>query len=188
METIDEASDNGTICRFSCKVEAIGCGINNDTICDLFRGTIWQFYTMCYDFDVLASYCYTRVETIVRLPKINLMSSFCCCTSLRAGFQVYLTKRWVLICHQSSTIRFVVALSWIHYTLFLDLLANGGSKCGRCLAGGRGCLLKGPHLIPSLSELSSILRLPHFVIFHQLISFVCCKAGTNVRTLCPSGV
>ena len=23
-------------------------------------------------------------------------------------------------------------------------------RCGRCLAGGRGCLLKGPHLIPSL--------------------------------------
>ena len=37
-------------------------------------------------------------------------------------------------------------------------------RCGRCLAGGRGCLLKGPHLIPSLK-----FRLPYLINVHQSI-------------------
>ena len=40
-------------------------------------------------------------------------------------------------------------------------------RCGRCLAGGRGCLLKGPHLIPSLN-----FRLPHLKNVHQLIGLL----------------
>ena len=39
-------------------------------------------------------------------------------------------------------------------------------RCGRCLAGGRGCLLKGPHLIPSLIK----FRLPYMINAHQSIN------------------
>ena len=118
METIDYATNNGTICRFL------------QSWCDWFRNQqryhLWYFWkeqfgsAYCvYAHGVLASYFLIRVETIVWLLKIILLPSFCWCTSLRAGFQVYLSQRWVLICHQGSTIRFVVVLSWIHHTLYL---------------------------------------------------------------------
>ena len=53
-------------------------------------------------------------------------------------------------------------------------------RCGRCLAGGRGCLLKGPHLIPSLK-----FRLPYLINVHQSINpFLLKSRGTKY---CPSG-
>ena len=124
METIDNASNNGTIWRFSCKVDAIGCIINNKTICYLFDRNNLAYLHCVWVSVVLACYYFARVETITRHLKINLLSPFCCCTSLRAGFQVYLSKRWVLICHQSSTIRFVVVFCWIYNTLFPDMLGE----------------------------------------------------------------
>ena len=53
-------------------------------------------------------------------------------------------------------------------------------RCGRCLAGGRGCLLKGPHLIPSLK-----FRLPYLINVHQSIDpFLLKSRGMQY---CPSG-
>ena len=53
-------------------------------------------------------------------------------------------------------------------------------RCGRCLAGGRGCLLKGPHLIPSLK-----FRLPYLINVHQSINpFLLKSRGMKY---CPSG-
>ena len=53
-------------------------------------------------------------------------------------------------------------------------------RCGRCLAGGRGCLLKGPHLIPSLK-----FRLPYLINVHQSINpFLLKSRGMKY---CPLG-
>ena len=53
-------------------------------------------------------------------------------------------------------------------------------RCGRCLAGGRGCLLKGPHLIASLK-----FRLPYLINVHQSINpFLLKSRGMKY---CPSG-
>ena len=53
-------------------------------------------------------------------------------------------------------------------------------RCGRCLAGGRGCLLKGPHLIPSLK-----FRLPYLINVHQSINHFLLKS--RGMKYCPSG-
>ena len=53
-------------------------------------------------------------------------------------------------------------------------------RCGRCLLGGRGCLLKGPHLIPSLK-----FRLPYLINVHQSINPFLLKSGG--MKYCPSG-
>ena len=53
-------------------------------------------------------------------------------------------------------------------------------RCGRCLAGGRGCLLKGPHLIPSLK-----FRLPYLINVHQSIDLFLLKS--RGMQYCPSG-
>ena len=55
---------------------------------------------------------------------------------------------------QGSTIWFVG--SWISFLgsllfFWLFVWADGINKCGWCLAGGRGCWLKGPHQIASVS-------------------------------------
>ena len=131
----------------------------------------------------------TALSVLIRLLALCQLNfkdcHFVVCTSLRAGFQVYLSKLWVLICHQSSTIPFVVVFSKTEKLLFPGFVGQDGcAECGRCLAGGRGCLLKGPHLIPSLSELSPILRLPHFDMPTNWLVFDCCKAGTLVLQVC----
>ena len=103
-------------------------------------------------------------------------------TSLRAGFQVYLSYLWVLRCYQSSAIRFVDTFCLISLSGFIP--GNVGRmdaivRCGRCLAGGRGCLLKGPHLIPSLK-----FRLPYLINVHQSINpFLLKSRGMKY---CPS--
>ena len=51
-------------------------------------------------------------------------------------------------------------------------------RCGRCLAGGRGCLLKGPHLIPSLK-----FRLPYLINANQSIDPSLLKSNTVLRVI-----
>ena len=73
-------------------------------------------------------------------------------TSLRAGFQVYLSKFWVV--DVTKAVRYDL-LIYCLISLSGFIPGNVGRmdatvRCGRCLAGGRGCLPKGPHLIPSL--------------------------------------
>ena len=53
-------------------------------------------------------------------------------------------------------------------------------RCGRCLAGGRGCLLKGPHLIPSLK-----IWLPYLINVHRSIGPFLLKSRD--MQYCPSG-
>ena len=164
-----------------------------------------------------------EVETIAKLLRSIL---FVAATSLRAGFQVYLSKLWVADVTKALRYDLLVCcfLSQIIWTfLLLQPLLELGSKstslssgfsdvikavrydllkscfisfsgdipgsdgwmdtivrCGRCLAGGRGCLLKGPHLIPSLN-----FRLPYLTNVHQLISpFLLLKQGMEY---CPWG-
>jgi len=46
----------------------------------------------------------------------------------------------------------------LFYILILMFGAGGFlSRDGWCLAGGRGCLLKGPHQIPGTSKITSFL-------------------------------
>ena len=129
---------------------------------------------------------FVGADTIARTLSVNLRENhFVVCTFLRAGFQVYLSKLWVLICHQSSTIPFVVVW-FINSSLLLPGFVgrDGCAKCGRCLAGGRGCLLKGPHLIPSLSEFLPILGLPHFEMPTNYLVFDRGKRGHFVLQVC----
>ena len=94
-------------------------------------------------------------------------------TSLSSGFSdVIKAARYDLLIH--------CLISWSGF-----IPGNVGRmdtivRCGRCLAGGRGCLLKGPHLIPSLK-----FRLPYLINVHQSIDpFLLKSRGMQY---CPSG-
>ena len=92
-------------------------------------------------------------------------------TSCRAGFQVYLFQPWVLrtrprqydtICSKLDLIFRFFVFSW------LIVWANGVSKCGWRLAGGRGCWLKDLHHVSIVSWFFHhflhflFIRLSHF--------------------------
>ena len=66
-------------------------------------------------------------------------------TSLSPGFCVHRPRQYDTICWELNLISGFFAFFW------LIVWADGINKCGWCLAGGRGCWLKGPHQIPSVS-------------------------------------
>ena len=70
----------------------------------------------------------------------------------------------VLRCYQGSAIRFVCLITRSGFIPGNVGRMDAIVRCGRCLAGGRGCLLKGPYLIPSLK-----FRLPYLINVHQPI-------------------
>ena len=86
-------------------------------------------------------------------------------TSLSSGFSdVIKAARYDLLIH--------CLISWSGFIPGNVERMDAIVRCGRCLAGGRGCLLKGPHLIPSLT-----FRLPYLInAINRLIPF-CWKAG-----------
>ena len=96
---------------------------------------------------------------ILSLPLLGLGSKY---TSLRPGFCVHRPKQYNTTSWELSLISEFFDFFWL-----IDW-ADGISKCGWCLAGGRGCWLKGPHQIPSVSWIyiilytSTFIRLPHF--------------------------
>ena len=87
--------------------------------------------------------------------------------------------------HLINYVRGNQLFSYHHLLITLFIPGNVGRmdaivRCGRCLAGGRGCLLKGPHLIPSLK-----FRLPYLINVHQSINpFLLKSRGMKY---CPSG-
>ena len=84
-------------------------------------------------------------------------------TSLSPGFCVHRPRQYDTICWELNLISGFFAFLW------LIVWADGINKCGWCLAGGRGCWLKGPHQIPSVSWIFH-----HSLHFHiyQIVSFV----------------
>ena len=79
---------------------------------------------------------------ILSLPLLGLGSKS---TSLRPGFFVRRPRQYNSICWELNLISEFFAFFW------LIAWADGINKCGWCLAGGRGCWLKGLHQIPSVS-------------------------------------
>ena len=76
------------------------------------------------------------------LPFLGLSSK---CTSLSPQFSVCRPSQYDTICWELNPIsRFFVFFWFIVW-------ADGINKCGWCLAGGRGCWLKGSHQIASVS-------------------------------------
>ena len=66
-------------------------------------------------------------------------------TSLSPGFCVHRPRQYDTICWELNHISGFFGFFW------LIVWADGINKCGWCLAGGRGCWLKGLHQIPSVS-------------------------------------
>ena len=97
---------------------------------------------------------------ILSLPLLGLCSKS---SSLRPGFCVLRPRQHITICWELNLICGFFAFFW------LIAWADGINKCGWCLAGGRGCWLKGPHQIPSVSWIYH-----HSLHFHiyQIASFV----------------
>ena len=103
---------------------------------------------------------------ILTIPLLGLCSKSTCLSP------------WFSICspRQYSTIRWQLNLISGFFAFFWwTVWAGGINKCGWRLAGGRGCCLKGPHQIPSVSWIFH-----HSLYFHiyQIVSFV-------PRILCP---
>ena len=94
-------------------------------------------------------------------------------TSLSSGFSdVIKAARYDLLIH--------CLISWSGFIPGNVGRMDAIVRCGRCLAGGRGCLLKGPHLIPSLK-----FRLPYLINVHQSINpFLLKSRGMKY---CPLG-
>ena len=94
-------------------------------------------------------------------------------TSLSSGFSdVIKAARYDLLIH--------CLVSWSGFIPGNVWRMDAIVRCGRCLAGGRGCLLKGLHLIPSLK-----FRLPYLINVHQSINpFLLKSRGMKY---CPSG-
>ena len=65
--------------------------------------------------------------------------------NLSPGFCVRRPRQYNTICWELNLISGFFAFLW------LIVWADGINKCGWCLAGGRGCWLKGPHQIPNVS-------------------------------------
>ena len=79
-------------------------------------------------------------------------------TSLSPGFCVCKPRQYETICWELNLISRFFAFFW------LIVWADGITKSGWFLAGSRGCWLKGPHQIPSVSW---IYHHPlHFHIYH----------------------
>ena len=93
-------------------------------------------------------------------------------TSLSSGFSdVIKAARYDLLIH--------CLISWSGFIPGNVGRMDAIVRCGRCLAGGRVCLLKGPHLIPSLK-----FRLPYLINVHQSINpFLLKSRGMKY---CPS--
>ena len=95
---------------------------------------------------------------ILSLPLLGLGSKS---TSLSPGFCVRRPRQYDTICWELDLI------SGFFVFFLLIVWADGINKCGWCLAGDRGCWLKGPHQIPSVSWIchhfytSTFTRLPH---------------------------
>ena len=82
-------------------------------------------------------------HVVLSLPLLGLGSKS---TSLSRGFCVCRSRQYNLIGRELNLTSGFFAFFW------LIVWANGINKCGWwCLAGGRGCWLKGPHQIPSVS-------------------------------------
>ena len=79
---------------------------------------------------------------ILSLPLLGLGSKS---TFLSPGFCVRRPKQYDTICWELNLISGFFAFFW------LVVWVDGINKCGWCLAGGRGCWLKGLHQIPSVS-------------------------------------
>ena len=94
-------------------------------------------------------------------------------TSLSSGFSDVIKAAWYdLLIH--------CLISWSGFIPENVGRMDAIVRCGRCLAGGRGCLLKGPHLIPSLK-----FRLPYLINVDQSINpFLLKSRGMKY---CPSG-
>ena len=80
-------------------------------------------------------------------------------TSISPGFYLRRPRQYDTICWELNLISGFSAFFW------LTIWADGINTCGWCLAGGRGCWLKGPHQIPNVSWIfpytSTFIRLSH---------------------------
>ena len=103
---------------------------------------------------------------ILPLPLLGLGSKS---TSLSPGFSVRRPRQYNTICSELNLISGFFAFFWF------IVWADGINKCGCYLAGSRGCWLKGPHQIPSVSWI--FYHSLHFRIY-QIVSYV-------PRILCP---
>ena len=79
---------------------------------------------------------------ILLLPLLGLASKFTC---LSPRFCVHRRRYYDTICWNLN----LISGFFVFFRLFV--WANGINKCWWCLAGGRGCWLKGRHHIPSVS-------------------------------------
>ena len=88
-------------------------------------------------------------------------------TSLSPGFCVLRLRQYDTICWELNLISGFLAFFW------LIVWADGINKCGWCLAEGRGCWLKGPHQIPSVSWLFIIPYASTFIKLSHLYQEFC---------------
>ena len=97
---------------------------------------------------------------ILTIPLVGLCSKSTC---LSPWFSICSPRQYGTICWQLNLISGFFAFFW------LTVWAGGINKCGWRLAEGRGCCLKGPHQIPSVSWIFH-----HSLYFHiyQIVSFV----------------
>ena len=95
---------------------------------------------------------------ILSLHLLSLASKSIC---LSRGFCVLRPRQYSIICWELNLISGFFVFSWS------IVWVDGINKCSWCLAGGRGCWLKGLHQIPSVSWIymipytSTYRRLPH---------------------------
>ena len=106
---------------------------------------------------------------ILWLPLLGLGAKS---TSLSPGLRVRRPRQYDTICWGLNLISEFFAFFW------LIVWADGINKCDWWLAGGRGCWLKGPLQVPSVSWISH-----HSLLFHiyQIVSFV---SGVLCRFYC----
>ena len=108
---------------------------------------------------------YNFFSSVVFLPYFSMLILL---LPLRAGSSLPLLALGSVSIGQGGTIWELNLISGFFGFFWLIVWADGINKCGWCLAGGRGCWLKGPHQIPSVSWIFH-----HSLHFHiyQIASF-----------------
>ena len=107
---------------------------------------------------------------IFSLPLLGLGAKS---TSLSPGFSVHRPRQYHTICWELNLISGFFGFFW------LIVWVDGINKLGWCLAGGRGCWLKGLNQIPSVKlNISSF-----FTLSHLLDCLICTRNSVSIVLL-----